>query len=157
MKSKTIFNVSIALAILAGGCALGQLRTQDGPRRAELPRPPMPETTLTNVKLNPGRKIQNLTGMIGRSKQIFNSLIRENGGAGVEQAMSTTTVGALKAQGLFRNSVLSDDSTVVVLDARGGFVQFEGGGDRQRAHNYTRLVAMFDPLDGGLISYGLVP
>lgn len=157
MTRKTIFNASIALAILAGGCAYNQIQAQDGPRRAELAKPPMPETVISGVKLGQGRKVQNLLGMVGRAKQIFNRLIKENNGNGADQALETATVGALKAKGLFKNSVLSDDSTVLFLDARGGFVQFEGDGEGRRAHNYTRLVAMFDPLDGELLSYGLVP
>ena len=76
---------------------------------------------------------------------------------GAKNSLASCTVGALKAKGFFKSSVLSDDSLVLYLEARGGFVQRDEIDGQKVAHNYTKLVAMFDPADGELLSYGLVP
>ena len=157
MYRKTFVNITVAAVILAGGCAVSQIHTKDAPRRAELAQPSMPETVLENVKLNEGRKVQNLVGMIGRTNRLTHALVNDFEGKGASLATTTTTVGALKGEGLFKGSYLSDDSTVIFVDAKGGFVQREMLGGQQRAFNYRRLVAMFNPADGELISYGLVP
>lgn len=157
MSRKVLLNATVAAVILAGGCAVNQFQGQTGPVRTELPNAGVPETVMSNVKLKSGRKVQDVIGMVGRSKQIFNSLIKENEGSGALQTQSSVTVGDLKARGLFKNSVLSDDSLVFLIEAKGGFVQRETMDGKQRAFNYTQLVAIFDPADGDLLSYGLVP
>ncbi len=152
MKSKILTNCAVAFAILAGGCAYNQLVTSNGPVRAALRQPDVPETIVKNLKLNDGRKVQALN--LSALKTIANTLsgLQAQFGKAKSIRPRATSVAKLKADGYFPATVISDDSTVWCVEAKGDFVDASIAGI-----GYTKLVVMFDPSNGDMLSYGLIP
>lgn len=157
MKSRAITHVAMAVAILAAGCAFNQVKLPDGPIQAKLLQPDVPETVLKDAKLAAPRHVQGLgdvTGAVaGLISRAVNNIVQDNKGTVSEIKQHVEAVGSLREQGLFKGSVLSKESRVVFVDARGAFSQ----ADQAHSVSYSRMVAMFDPTTGDLLAYGLVP
>ncbi|MBM3271528.1 MAG: hypothetical protein FJZ01_28160 [Candidatus Sericytochromatia bacterium] len=157
MRTKTIRNFSLAAVILAAGCAVGQIPVLKGaPDRAGLPGSDIPAMELKDVMLTQDRKVQSVDAA-ARVGRYAVRLIKDYNGGSTGYRATISTVGALKARGYFSGTVLADQNRVIFVEADGGFSENLTLNGQSGTSAYTRMVAMFNPADGELLSYGFLP
>lgn len=164
MTRHTLINLAITMTILAGGCAANYVRTQVGPRQADMIQPKLPETILKDVRLNQDRSIQKLRrgDLESQTRKLVREVAQEFGGRAGEVEVEMTTVSKLMENGLFLGSVLAGDQVVVSAEAhaagaKNAFVQQTMDNGQLKAFRYTKLVMMLNPANLELLSLGLVP
>lgn len=167
MLGRKIHGILLAGAFLAG-CSqqMGQQTTaqQVGGMAAARMAPKGAQVVLHDLVLHPGMQVQSVSSANAQKiAQDFNLDVKNYGVSGGQRVQDVgenrdpgrlTTIGALKAKGMFLGSVYAN-STQVVLKSAGGRFQDVYDTNPGQHPTYRRLVAIYDPQTGDPLGVGL--